>query len=88
MRSDEPVLAFPCEIDVKAMGRPEDGFRDLVTSLVAANNVNMARATVSENPSRGGKYVSVTVRFEAESRAQLDAVYQSLSDEPRVLVAL
>ena len=88
MQADDSTLEFPCQIDIKAMGRPEDGFRELVVSLIAEHHADMASATVSENPSSGGKYVSITVRIEAQSRAQLDAIYQSLTDEPRVLVAL
>ena len=32
---------------------------------------------VRTRPSREGKYVSVTVTFEASSKAQLDAIYQA-----------
>ncbi|MEM7376070.1 MAG: DUF493 domain-containing protein [Pseudomonadota bacterium] len=88
MRHDDSLLEFPCAFDVKAMGKPENGFRALVVSLVGQHVDDLSESTVTESPSRGGKYVSVTVRFDATSRAQLDAIYQTLTDEPRVLVAL
>jgi putative lipoic acid-binding regulatory protein len=39
-------------------------------------------------PSRHGRYESVTLTVRASSRAQLDAIYQELSAHERVLVAL
>lgn len=88
MQNDESLLEFPCTIDVKAMGKPEDDFSGLVRTLISQHIAELADADVTEKPSSGGKYVAVTVRLRAESRDQLDAIYQSLSDEPRVLVAL
>lgn len=93
MRSDDTLLEFPCDFQVKAMGRPDTGGEDgdfsaFVTSLVAAHVEDLDASRVTAKPSSGGKYLAVTVRFEASSREQLDAIYQSLSDEPRVLVAL
>ncbi len=93
MRSDDTLLEFPCEYHVKAMGRPDaavsgDDFRALVIALVAAHVDHLDKDSVSSNPSSAGKYLAVTVRFQAESKVQLDAIYQSLTDEPRVLVAL
>ena len=37
---------------------------------------------------RGGKWISVTVVIEATSKAQLDAIYQDLTDCADVLMAL
>ncbi len=88
MRPDDTLLEFPCAFDVKAMGKPDGDFRALVASLVGAHVPELGDKDVSENASSGGKYVAVTVRVQAQSRAQLDAIYQSLTDEPRVLVAL
>jgi len=38
--------------------------------------------------SSGGKYVAVTVVIEATSREQLDAIYQDLTADERVVWAL
>ena len=88
MRADDTLLEFPCDFDVKAMGKPEGDFRALVSELVGAHVDGLRDEQITENPSSGGKYVAVTVRVQAQSREQLDAIYQSLTDEPRVLVAL
>jgi putative lipoic acid-binding regulatory protein len=38
--------------------------------------------------SRGGKYVSVSVVIEAGGRAQLDAIYDDLTADEKVLMRL
>jgi putative lipoic acid-binding regulatory protein len=43
---------------------------------------------VRSTPSRAGRFVSVTAVVEARSQAQLDAIYQELSDCVQVLMAL
>ena len=48
----------------------------------------MQKTAVITRSSRGGKWVSVTVTIQATSRAQLDAIYQALSDHDKVVMAL
>ena len=48
----------------------------------------LAVAQVTERTSSGGKFVALTYTFEASSRAQLDTIYQDLTDSGVVLVAL
>jgi hypothetical protein len=39
-------------------------------------------------PSKAGTYLSLTITIVAQSREQLDAIYQELSSHPLVLMAL
>lgn len=82
------LLTFPCTMDVKAIGRRSPRFEALVQQLVLAHIRPQDLLAISHRESRGATYVSVTVSIRAESRAQLDAIYQSLSDCPDVLMAL
>jgi putative lipoic acid-binding regulatory protein len=70
------------------MGRSDGGFEVLVTSIISAHADIYAGETVKTNPSSSGKYISVTVTIEAVSKAQLDRIYQDLTDCEHVLVAL
>ncbi len=76
-------MVFP----LKAIGRNADDFEGFVVAVVHAHAPLSAR-TVATRPSRGGKYLAVTVTFVAESREQLDAIYRDLSNSGRVLMAL
>lgn len=86
--SSESLLKFPCEFPIKAMGPGHEGFEDLVAGIVRRHAPNLGENAVTTRPSKGGKYLAVTVTIRAESRAQLDAIYQDLTACPEVLVAL
>ncbi len=87
-KHDTPLMEFPCSFGIKAMGLATDDFEALVVSLIRPHVNDLNKGAVSSKPSKGGKYTSVTVTFEAESREQLDNIYRSVSDHERVLMAL
>ncbi len=87
-RKEESLIEFPCHFPVKAMGLACDEFDALVVSIVRKHVDDLPEGAVKNRPSKSGKYTSVTVTFEATNRAQLDAIYQELSDHPLVLMAL
>ena len=76
-------MVFP----LKVIGHNADDFEGFVVSVVQTHAPLSAR-NVTTRPSQAGKYLAVTVTFVAESRDQLDAIYQELSDSGRVLIAL
>ncbi len=84
----ESPLTFPCQFPIKAMGLDEDDFDMLIVGIVRKHAPDLAEGAVSCRMSRGGKYVSVTVTIEAESREQLDRIYRELHAEDRVLILL
>jgi len=85
---NETSLEFPCEFPVKAMGLATDDFDALVVEIVRRHVTDFGEDSVRSRFSRKGKYVSVTVNIMATSQAQLDAIYQDLSDHERVVMAL
>ena len=84
----ETLLEFPCKFPVKAMGRNSGDFESLVTDIVMAHAELFKGEAVTTNASGAGSYVSVTVTIQATSKAQLDAIYQDLTDCEHVLMAL
>lgn len=84
----ESTLEFPCRFPIKAFGEAADDFDLLVVSLVRRHVPGLGEGAVHKRLSRGGRYMSVTVTIQAESRAQLDAIYQDLTREERVVMAL
>ena len=84
----ETLLEFPCNFPVKAMGRGDAEFEALVTKIILAHAEQVAGVPVTTNTSSSGAYLSVTVTIEAVSKAQLDSIYQDLTDCEQVLVAL
>lgn len=85
--NQETLIEFPADIAVKAMGLKTDDFEACITELVRPH-IQPQAFTVTTLPSKGDKYLSVSIRFKAESLEQLHALYGELKKEPRVLYTL
>jgi hypothetical protein len=83
-----PVLAFPCEFPIKVMGKTQAGFAQSVVEVVTRHAADFDPKTLGMRSSREGKYLSLTVTINAQSREQLDALYQDLCDHPMVTMVL
>ena len=88
MEEEETLLKFPCEFSLKAMGLAADDFDALIVEIVSRHVEEIGEGAVRTRPSRGGKYLAVTVTFIANSKRQLDAIYQDLTDHERALMSL
>lgn len=81
-------MRFPQEFPVKIMGADQPEFHAAIAAIVAEHVAPLETLKVSRQVSSAGRYISVTVTFTAQSRAQLDALYQALSHNQYVLMAL
>ena len=88
INESETLLEFPCKFPLKAMGRNDPGFQTLVEKIVLTHADIYPDEPVTTSSSSAGKYLSVTVTLEAQSKTQLDRIYQDLTDCGQVLVAL
>lgn len=88
MPEDERALEFPARFPVKAMGKPEFNIRQVILDVMDVCKAPYEPYSISENHSKSGKYVSVTVYIMAQSREQLDAIYEALADRPEVAMTL
>ncbi|MGB9429864.1 MAG: DUF493 domain-containing protein [Gammaproteobacteria bacterium] len=86
--NDSSLLKFPLEFPVKIVGRDTREFHDAVAAILTQHVAPFASLTVTSQPSREGRFVSLTVTFTAMSREQLDALYQALTDNEHVLMSL
>ena len=81
-------LEFPTDFPLKAIGTGDD-FEALVLEVVRRHVPDrLADNCTTLHSSSGGKYLGVTITFVARSQAQLDAIYQELTDNPRVKMLL
>ena len=88
MSETKTLLKFPCDFPIKVMGKPDNDFTQLVYRLIKKHCPELQSQTLKTRPSSKGKYVALTVHIEAQSQQQLDAIYQDLSDNSQVLMAL
>jgi hypothetical protein len=85
---NESLLKFPCDFSIKAMGKAEPDFDLLVYELVRRHAPDIQEGSVRSRPSKGGKWVSVTITVRARSKDQLDAIYMDLSAHEKIVMAL
>lgn len=84
--ADESPLKFPTDLPVKVFGRNDAEFRAAVVEIIEKH---FGKAyTITEVESRRAAYVSLTITVRAESRAQVDALYQDFVSSSQVLMAL
>ena len=84
----ETLLEFPCRFPIKAMGRNGNDFESVVTGIVLRHAELYVGEEVTVRPSAEGNFLSVTVTIEAQSRDQLDRIYQDLTGCEQILMAL
>ena len=88
MSGGDELFQFPTEFPIKVMGRDTESFRTLTLAIVERHAGPVAAENISERSSSQGKFLALTYTIRAESRAQLDRIYQDLTDSGVVLVAL
>lgn len=86
--SEESIMEFPCQFPIKIMGLAEDGFDILVVGIVRKHAPDLSEGAVKSRLSQAGKYISITVTVEAESKQQLDNIYLELTAHEKVIMAL
>ncbi len=84
----EELLEFPCQFPIKVMGRDEPGFRDMVEKLARLHIDAKTELVISTRTSSNANFISVTLKFEAQSRVQLDNIYKELTAHELILMVL
>ena len=84
--SDRPetLFEFPCKYPVKIVGKQHQGeteidFEQEIVDIFHKYFDTLEEGAVETRPSGKGNYLSITVTVTAESKEQLDALYQDLT---------
>ena len=89
MEAAEPsLIAYPSAFPIKVLGANVDGFVGAITAIARRFDDAFDAATIELRPSKGNKYLGVTITVTATSREQLDELYRTLSSHPMVKVVL
>lgn len=85
---EESLIEFPCEFPVKVMGAAIPEFHTVIETIAKKHDPEFIPEETKQKNSKTGKYVSLTLNIHAKDKAQLDAIYQDLTDSELVLWAL
>ena len=87
--SDAPsAIEYPSAFPVKVLGLNVEGFAAAMVAVARNFDPGFDAAAVELRPSRGDKYLGVTLTVTATSREQLDALYRALSAHEMVKIVL
>jgi putative lipoic acid-binding regulatory protein len=81
-------LTFPCRFPVKAMTHTREQALDQVLAALATLDVGVDHETVTIRPSRNGRFQSITIEVDVDSRPTLEAVYARLRELEIVVMTL
>ena len=87
MNGTSTYFKFPCSFPIKIMGLNTGEFEQAVRAIVQ-KHVTAGPVEYANQPSSGGKYLSITATFTATSREQLDALYRELNAHELVVMTL
>jgi putative lipoic acid-binding regulatory protein len=79
---------FPCTFPIKVMGDKSFDLMALVQKTLEQHVKDPSTIHIHMRESAGGKYISVTGTFMADSKDQLNAIYQILSKHEHVKMVL
>jgi putative lipoic acid-binding regulatory protein len=82
--NDPTGFQFPGRFELSAMGAADADLENALPALIEALGMNVDRASLRVRASSAGRYVSVSIHFEAQSRADYDAAHSTLRAHPGV----
>ena len=81
---DDKGFQFPGLFEITAMGPASAGLEQVIPKELGAAGLTVLHETVRSRPSTAGRFVSISVSFQADSRADYDAAHLALRAHPEV----
>jgi putative lipoic acid-binding regulatory protein len=81
---DKKGFQFPGVFEITAMGPVSAGLERVIPQALVAAGLTVLEETVRSRPSSAGRFVSVTISFQAGSREDYDAAHMALRAHPEV----
>ncbi len=84
----EPVLEFPCDMYIKAMGSANINLKAIVLKIALKTFPHIEECDITVKASKGGKYESITLDTTVQTRAELDSIYADLKACEHIIMVL
>lgn len=85
---EETRHKFPCDYTIKVIGKASTSFEGEVVAIIRKHFPKLGEGAVKHNKSKEKNYLALSVKLRVQSKAELDALYEELSDNPLVLFTL
>jgi uncharacterized protein len=87
-KTTDSTLTFPCDYNLKIFGKTDGAFKADGLAIVKKHIGELDHGRIKERPSKDGNYLALTIHFTAHSKQTLDSLYQELSANELILMAL
>lgn len=88
MRTQQTPIEFPCDFQVKVIGKNEDHFISEVITITSKYFPTFNQALIRKQVSKNGRYLSMTLTVYAQNQKILDALYTELSQHSNAHMVL
>lgn len=85
---DIPELEFPVAYPIKVIGDNKPDFPDVIGGIVKQYDQSFDLNSIVVQPSKNGNFVSLRIKFQAESRVLLDKMHGELIATGRVKMVI
>jgi putative lipoic acid-binding regulatory protein len=75
---------FPGVFEITAMGPASAGLERVIPQELIKAGLTVLEETVRSRPSSAGRFISITISFQADSRKDYDAAHLALRAHPEV----
>jgi putative lipoic acid-binding regulatory protein len=82
------LIEYPSQFPLKVFGNQAEDFEPVVLDLIRARCPQAEHIEVRRRPSKGGKYLALTLTFTVYNQQQLEQIYQDLYDCEQVVMSL
>ena len=79
-----PQIEFPCHYPIKVIGDHTEDLAHEVTRILKRFDPDFDPASMTAQPSRNSRFISVRVTFYATSESQISELFQALKATGRV----
>jgi uncharacterized protein len=85
---EKSLIEYPSVFPIKVMGAAVAGYEEAIVKVAQQFDAAYNNGSIERRPSKGGKYLGLTLHVNVTSREQLDELYRTLSTHPLVKVVL
>ncbi len=82
-------LEFPCAFTIKTFGKSTAEYEVAVLEIIKKHvSETLSQDSIKQRYSKDKNYLALSITIQAQSKQQLDNIYQDLTKEPLVMMAL
>lgn len=82
------MLTYPCDITIKVFGTGTAEFKEAVLAILHRHLPDLPDEAIQTRPSENSKYLALSITVHVNSKEEIDSIYQDLSKEKHVIMAL